>query len=104
MPVRIVEADLSDRLHQEIVVRLTDAYARDAFGNGQPLTDEVRRAIVPGLHRRSQGGRSSPFMTWRFLPPTAGGGSDVHCCVQVRVALKSCSGRSREPGWAADQV
>ena len=30
-------------------MRLTDAYARDAFGNDQPLSDEVRRAIVPGL-------------------------------------------------------
>jgi ribosomal protein S18 acetylase RimI-like enzyme len=48
-PIRIVEADLSQRLHQEAIVRLTDAYARDAFGNGQPLTDAVRRAIVPGL-------------------------------------------------------
>jgi ribosomal protein S18 acetylase RimI-like enzyme len=48
-PIRIVEADLSHQRDQEAIVRLTDAYARDAFGNGQPLADEVLRAIIPGL-------------------------------------------------------
>lgn len=49
MPVEIVVADLDQPAHQQAVVALIDAYARDPFGNGRPLADEVRRNLIPGL-------------------------------------------------------
>jgi GNAT superfamily N-acetyltransferase len=45
----IVEADLARADHAQAVVELIDAYAADFMGNGTPLTDEVKRALVPGL-------------------------------------------------------
>ena len=49
--VEIVEADLDRSEHQNAVLELTDAYARDPMGNGKPLSDEVRRALIPGLQQ-----------------------------------------------------
>ena len=47
----IVEADLNRMEHQQAVVALIDAYARDPMGNGKPLAQEVRRALIPGLQQ-----------------------------------------------------
>jgi GNAT superfamily N-acetyltransferase len=49
--VEIVEADLNRPEHQHAILELTDAYARDPMGNGRPLSDEVRRALIPGLQK-----------------------------------------------------
>jgi GNAT superfamily N-acetyltransferase len=49
--ITIVEADLDRPEHQRAVLELTDAYARDSMGNGRPLSDEVRRALIPGLQK-----------------------------------------------------
>ena len=49
--VEIVEADLDRPEHQQAVLELTDAYAADPMGNGKPLSDEVRRALIPGLRQ-----------------------------------------------------
>ena len=49
--VVIVEADLDRADHQEAVVELVDAYATDPMGNGQPLSAQVRRALIPGLRQ-----------------------------------------------------
>ena len=51
MPWQIVEADLDRVEHQRAVVALIDAYAADPMGSGQPLSDSVRAALVPGLRR-----------------------------------------------------
>jgi GNAT superfamily N-acetyltransferase len=48
-PVDVFEADLTRWEHQEAIVMLTDAYARDAMGNGKPLPEDVRGALIPGL-------------------------------------------------------
>jgi GNAT superfamily N-acetyltransferase len=48
-PVEIVEANLDRPDHQRAVLDLTDAYAADAMGSGQPLPEAVRAALVPGL-------------------------------------------------------
>jgi GNAT superfamily N-acetyltransferase len=48
---QIVEADLARPDHQQAVLDLTDAYARDPMGGGQPLSAEVREALVAGLRR-----------------------------------------------------
>jgi GNAT superfamily N-acetyltransferase len=50
-PISIVEADLSRRDHQEAVLAMTEAYSRDAFGDGKPLDPEVRERLIPGLRR-----------------------------------------------------
>ncbi|HLU65311.1 MAG TPA: GNAT family N-acetyltransferase [Kofleriaceae bacterium] len=49
--VDIVEADLGREDHARAVVALTDAYARDPMGNGAPLPEEIKAALVPGLRR-----------------------------------------------------
>jgi GNAT superfamily N-acetyltransferase len=49
--LEIVEADLSRVDHQQAVVELVDAYARDPMGNGRPLPAHVRLALVPGLRQ-----------------------------------------------------
>ena len=47
----IVEADLDDPKHQDAVLALINAYARDPMGNGQDLSESVRQALIPGLRR-----------------------------------------------------
>jgi len=49
--VEIVEADLDRPEHQQAVLELTDAYARDPMGNGRPLEEEVRRNLISGLRQ-----------------------------------------------------
>jgi GNAT superfamily N-acetyltransferase len=48
-PISIVEADLSRREHQDAVLAMTDAYSRDAFGDGKPLGPGARERLIPGL-------------------------------------------------------
>jgi len=50
-PVRVVEADLDHPAHQEAIVTLTDAYARDPMGDGAPLPTAVRKALIGGLRQ-----------------------------------------------------
>jgi GNAT superfamily N-acetyltransferase len=50
-PITTVEADLGLREHQEAVVSMTDAYSRDAFGDGKPLDPDVMERLIPGLRR-----------------------------------------------------
>jgi GNAT superfamily N-acetyltransferase len=45
----IVLADLEREDHRRAVLELTDAYARDPMGNGQPLPAQVQEALVAGL-------------------------------------------------------
>jgi GNAT superfamily N-acetyltransferase len=49
--VTVVEADLGRPEHQAAIVALTDAYAQDAMGGGTPLTEAVRRDLVPALRQ-----------------------------------------------------
>ena len=50
-PVEIVEVDLNRHEHQNAVLDLINAYAADPMGNGQPLSAEVRRSLIPGLRQ-----------------------------------------------------
>jgi GNAT superfamily N-acetyltransferase len=50
-PIEIIEADLNRNDHQEAIVALTAAYARDPMGTGGPPEDAVLRQLVPGLKR-----------------------------------------------------
>ena len=49
--IDIVEADLNRPDHQHAIVELISAYAADPMGNGKPLPDETRRALIPGLRQ-----------------------------------------------------
>lgn len=46
---RIVRADYADPAHGAAIVGLLDIYARDPMGGGEPLPDDVKAALVPGL-------------------------------------------------------
>jgi ribosomal protein S18 acetylase RimI-like enzyme len=47
----IVEADLDNPQHQDAIVSLINAYARDPMGHGRELSDEVRRQLITGLRQ-----------------------------------------------------
>jgi ribosomal protein S18 acetylase RimI-like enzyme len=47
----VIEADLDAPRHQEAVVSLINAYARDPMGDGRDLPAEVRQRLIPGLRR-----------------------------------------------------
>jgi GNAT superfamily N-acetyltransferase len=49
--IEIVEADLDRAEHQRAIVDLTNAYALDPMGEGEPLPDDVRRALIAGLRQ-----------------------------------------------------
>ena len=44
-----MEAQLGDPVHAKALVEIIDAYAREPGGQGAPLTDTARAALVPGL-------------------------------------------------------
>lgn len=45
----IIEADLSNAVHQRDVVAMTNVYAQDVMGNDGPLADGVLERLIPGL-------------------------------------------------------
>jgi ribosomal protein S18 acetylase RimI-like enzyme len=47
--IDVVEADLSNLLHQHAVLELTRSYARDAMGNGADLPRPVQAVLVERL-------------------------------------------------------
>jgi GNAT superfamily N-acetyltransferase len=49
--VRIVNADLRKPEHERAILALTDAYSRDAYGDGKPLKPEVRKRLIRGLRK-----------------------------------------------------
>ena len=51
--VQIIQADLADRRHQDAVVAMMDAYARDPMGDGKPLSKFARENLIDGLCRTS---------------------------------------------------
>ncbi|MGH2784052.1 MAG: GNAT family N-acetyltransferase [Actinomycetota bacterium] len=48
-PIRIVTADLDRPDHADAVLALTDAYAVDPMGGGEPLSPAVRDGLIGGL-------------------------------------------------------
>src|ERR1041384_5649400 len=48
-PVVVLEADLDDPRHRQMVLEMVSGYARDSFGDGRDLPEEVRGALVEGL-------------------------------------------------------
>lgn len=52
MWTQITLADLGHPEHADAIVNLLDAYARDEMGGGRPLSEHVRRNLVPELRKR----------------------------------------------------
>lgn len=52
MDARITAADFDDPAHGAAIVAVLDSYASDPVGGGEPLSDGVRAALVPGLARQ----------------------------------------------------
>ena len=46
----IIEADLAQTAHQQATLNMVDAYSRDAMGDGKPLVENVRAALIEKLH------------------------------------------------------
>lgn len=47
--VTIVDADLSLAEHQDAIVAMLDAFMREPLQGGEPLSERVKREVVPGL-------------------------------------------------------
>ena len=47
--VTIVDADLSRGEHQQALVAMLDAFMREPLQGGEPLSERVKRELVPGL-------------------------------------------------------
>ena len=47
--LEIIKADLTNSIHAEAVLKLTDLYARDPMGKKSPLTDEVKSTLIEKL-------------------------------------------------------
>ena len=60
-PITISEADLAQPAHQDAIVRLINAYARDPMGNGHDLPEQVCAALIPGLQKHPT---TLVFLAW----------------------------------------
>jgi ribosomal protein S18 acetylase RimI-like enzyme len=49
--VTVIEADLDAPQHQEAIISLINAYARDPMGDGRDLPTTVRDRMIPGLRQ-----------------------------------------------------
>jgi ribosomal protein S18 acetylase RimI-like enzyme len=49
--VTIIEADLDTPQHQQAIIDLINAYARDPMGSGRDLPADVRDRLIPGLRQ-----------------------------------------------------
>lgn len=47
--LQVILADLADAAHAAAVVEMLDVYSRDPKGAGQPLPEEVKARLIPGL-------------------------------------------------------
>ena len=64
--IAIVEAALNNPQHQDAIVHLVDAYARDAMGGGKALPEEVCMGLIPGLQRHPT---TLVFLAWHSTTP-----------------------------------
>jgi len=64
MPVLL--ADLANPDHQAAILDLLDMYSRDEFGASQPLSDQARADLIPGLINH---GASRVFLAYEDTRP-----------------------------------
>lgn len=53
-PFEIIRADYADPVHQALIPRLLDAYARDPMGGGEPLAEEAKANLAGELGKLPQ--------------------------------------------------
>ncbi len=46
---RIILADLDNPRHQTDIIATLDAYAQDPMGGGEPMAQDVKERLIPGL-------------------------------------------------------
>jgi GNAT superfamily N-acetyltransferase len=49
--ITVIHADLALPEYEEATLYLLNAYAMDPMGDGKPLSEEARAAVIPGLSR-----------------------------------------------------
>ena len=49
MALTILLADLTNPSHQAAIIDMLDMYCRDEFGDCQPLANDARERLIPGL-------------------------------------------------------
>lgn len=47
--LKIVEADYSNRVHADAILFVTNQYAKDPMGLGEPLPDEIQKNLIQGM-------------------------------------------------------
>lgn len=51
MSIRVIEADLENRLHADAILAILDSYSRDPIGANQPLAAEVTARLIGALRQ-----------------------------------------------------
>jgi ribosomal protein S18 acetylase RimI-like enzyme len=64
--MNILLADLANPAHQAAIVELLDMYCRNEFGDGQPLSDDAKANLIPGL---VQHGGARVFLAYSAQEP-----------------------------------
>jgi ribosomal protein S18 acetylase RimI-like enzyme len=47
--LEIIKADLSNKVHGDAIIQITDAYAKDPMGLERPLSDDVKNTLIDKL-------------------------------------------------------
>ena len=47
--IEVILADLDEPVHADAIVRIIDAYAREAGGQGKPLSESANERMIAGL-------------------------------------------------------
>ena len=64
--IAIIAADLDNPTHQDAIVHLVNAYARDPMGGGRELPEAVRAGLIPGLQQHPT---TVVFLAWHRDTP-----------------------------------
>jgi ribosomal protein S18 acetylase RimI-like enzyme len=70
--IEVIQADLTDPRHQADLLGMLDAYAQDMMGGGEPMADDVKARLIPGLQAHPT---AYVFLAYRKDPgdPDSGG-------------------------------
>tara|TARA_R110002111_G_scaffold133331_1_gene199175 strand:- start:141 stop:626 length:486 start_codon:yes stop_codon:yes gene_type:complete len=75
--IHVIQADLNNPRHQADLVAMLDAYAQDPMGGGQPLSEDIKAQLIPGLKAHPT---SHVFLAYRGDPQTDGQPAGVANC------------------------
>jgi ribosomal protein S18 acetylase RimI-like enzyme len=75
--IQIIEADFDNPRHQADLVSMLDAYAQDPMGGGQPMDEDVKARLVPGLKAHPA---AYTFLAYRGDPDKGGEAAGIANC------------------------